>query len=85
MKPSNQDRPAFPSLRRRVTGKVELDCRPGPATVLTVEQEERLSHYLIEMSEIGFGLTREDIMHLAFLIAEKFNPEHPFRVSIGTL
>ena len=67
------------TLRRRVTGKVELDCRPGPATVLTVEQEERLSHYLIEMSEIGFGLTREDIMHLAFLIAEKFNPEHPFK------
>ena len=27
------------SLRRRVIGSVELNCRPGPPTVLTEEEE----------------------------------------------
>ena len=30
------------SLRRRVIGSVELNCRPGPPTVLTEGEEERL-------------------------------------------
>ena len=67
------------TLRRRVTGTVEVGCRPGPATVLTDEQEDRLSLYLIQMSEIGFGLTRDDIMRLAFSIAEKTHRQHPFK------
>ena len=44
------------SLRRRVTGSVELNCRPGPPTMLT---EERLATYLILMSEMGYGISRE--------------------------
>ena len=30
------------TLRRRVTGKVDLDCRPGPPTVLTREEENEI-------------------------------------------
>ncbi len=56
------------TLRRRVTGAVQVGCRPGPATVLTEEEEDRLSHYLMEMAEMGFGLTREDVARLAFNI-----------------
>ena len=58
------------TLRRRVTGAVQVGCRPGPATVLTKEEEDRLSHHLKEMVEMGFGLTREDIARLAFNIVE---------------
>ena len=53
-----------------------MSCCPGPATILTDEQEERLKCYLVQMSEIGFGLTREDITHLAFNIAEKCHQAH---------
>lgn len=66
------------TLRRRVTGKVAEDCRPGPPTVLTDEEESRLEGYLIRMSEMGFGLTREDVMAMAFTIAEKTQRPHPF-------
>ena len=31
------------TLRRRVTGAVSTDCRPGPTTVLTSEEETRLA------------------------------------------
>lgn len=30
------------TLRRRVNGTVNLECRPGPATVFTVEEEKKI-------------------------------------------
>ena len=45
------------SLRRQVIGSVQLNCRPGPCTALTEEEEERLAAYLIQMSEMGMAYT----------------------------
>ena len=67
------------TLRRRVTGQVEPGCRPGPATILTDEKEDRLCHYLTEMCDIGYGLTREDVQRLAFSIVERIHRKHPFK------
>ena len=66
------------SLRRRIIGTVEPICRPGPPTVLTLEEEESLERYIMNMADMGFGLTREDIMRLAFNIVEKCGRQHPF-------
>ena len=66
------------TLRRRTTGKVELDCKPGPSTVLTKEEEDRLNTYLIQMAEMGFGLTSEDVMQMAYVIIDKSGRTHPF-------
>ena len=59
------------TLRRRVEGQVLLECKSGPGTVLTREEEEALSDYCIKMSEMGFGLGREDVMRVAFTIVDK--------------
>ena len=67
------------TLRRRVSGSVELGCRPGPATILTDAQEDMLCEYIIKMADMGYGLTREDVQRLAFSIAEKSHHKHPFR------
>jgi len=67
------------SLRRRVIGSVELNCRPGPPTVLTEEEEERLAAYLVQMSEMGYGINREGVMGMAYTIVEKSKRSHPFR------
>ena len=67
------------TLRRRVTGQVEPGCKPGPATILTDEEEDRLCHYLTEMCDIGYGLTREDVQRLAFSIVERIHRKHPFK------
>ena len=64
------------SLRRRVNGTVDIICRPGPPSILTREEEDCLAHYIVDMVEMGFGLMREDVMHLA--IAEKSGRKHPF-------
>ena len=66
------------TLRRQTTGKVELDCKPGPSTVLTKEEEDRLNTYLIQMAEMGFGLTSEDVMQMAYVIVDKSRQTHPF-------
>ena len=50
---------------RRVTDKVDIDCRPGPPTVVTKE-EETIVCYLIQMADMGYGLTREAVMHLVY-------------------
>ena len=58
--------------RRRVNGTVSLGC--GPKTALTEEEETRLATYLIEMSDMGYGLTCEGVMGLAYSIVEKTTP-----------
>lgn len=67
------------TLRRRVADIVSMDCRPGPSTVLTKEEETRLAEYCIIMADMGFGLTREGIMAMAYAIAEKTGRNHPFK------
>ena len=52
------------TLRRRVTGKVELDCRPGPSTVLTQDEEREIVHCLIQMADMGYGLMKEAVMYM---------------------
>ena len=58
------------TLRRQVTGAVEIVCRPGPPTILTESEEQRLAVYIADMAEIRFGLTKEDVLHLAFTTQE---------------
>ena len=67
------------TLRQRVQGIVELECRPGPPTVLSEEEEDELAKYLVEMADMGFGLGRETVMRMAYKIAEKYHPRHPFK------
>ena len=40
------------TLRRRVAGIVDINCRPGPPTVLTMEEESRLAEYCV-MADMG--------------------------------
>ena len=66
------------TLRRRIIGSVSVDCKPGPSTVLTKEEEECLAKYIIEMADRGFGLVSEDVMRAAFTIVERSGCPHPF-------
>ena len=43
-------------MRRQVTGAVNVVCRPGPPTVLTESEEQRLAVYIADMAEMGFKI-----------------------------
>ena len=62
------------TLQRHVNAPVG---NSGPGTVFTEEEEEQLVEYFISMADMGFGLSRELIMNMAFTIAEKFQRKHP--------
>ena len=63
---------------RRVTGKVDIDCLPGLPTIPTKE-EETIVCYLIQMADIEYGLTREAVMHMVYIIVEKCKRPHLFK------
>ena len=67
------------TLRRRFIGSVEMDCKPGPATIFTKEEEDKFCEYLVLMADIGYGLTREMVMHLAYMLAERLQKKHNFK------
>lgn len=50
---------------------------------LPVELEQKLVAYIIEMQELGFGLTVNQIRKLAFSLAEAKNPKHCFSTDKG--
>ena len=64
------------TLRRRVTGLVDVNCRLGPRPVFCTHAEERLANYCIQMADMGFGLSKEDVMRSAFLLTEKSGLKH---------
>ena len=68
---------------RRVLGVVEMGCKPGPSTILTKDEEERLDRYIVDMADMGFGLSRDDIRFTAYKIAEKCGRPHPFQNEIA--
>ena len=41
------------TLKRRVDGTVPVNAKPGPATVLTMEEEEKLCKYCFDMCDMG--------------------------------
>ena len=41
------------TLRRKDLGLVEEGCKPGPRTVLTKNEEQRLVRYIVDMAD-GF-------------------------------
>ena len=53
------------TLRRRTNNTVPLECRSGPPTMLSEDEEHQLALYCINMSDMGFGLSREDVMQTA--------------------
>ena len=67
------------TLRRRAIGKVDIDCHPGPPTVLTKEEENEIAYYLIQMADMGYGLTREAVMHMVYLYVKKCKRSNPFK------
>ena len=56
-----------------------MGCKPGPNPVLSTPVEDKLSNYLVEMADMGFGFSRQEVMRLAFQIADKSGIKHPFK------
>jgi len=48
-----------------------MNSEPGSETILTFDEESRLVQYTIDMCDMGFGLTRQDVIQTAFAIVDQ--------------
>ena len=58
----------YSTLRDRVTGRVVDGVKTGGPTVLTKEEETKLSEYLIKVADLGAGKSRKQTMEMAYMI-----------------
>ena len=62
------------TLGDRVSGKVDLDAKPGPTSYLTTFEEEELASFLIRCAKIGYPRNRsQQIVNSKGLDASVFN------------
>ena len=52
-------------------GKIELGSRPGPSSILTTAEEEKLVQHVVEMSCIGYGCTKQQVQDMVQAIISK--------------
>ena len=61
-----------------------VDYKPGPPTIFTSEEDLLVKYiHVVNMADMGFGLLTDDIMALAFSIAEKTHKEHVFKIGVA--
>uniref|UniRef100_A0A1X7UV72 HTH psq-type domain-containing protein n=1 Tax=Amphimedon queenslandica TaxID=400682 RepID=A0A1X7UV72_AMPQE len=63
------------TLRRRVKCLVPVECKPGPPTVLSKEEEDQLYEYLINMADMGYGITKGHRNEASFCYCRKNRKE----------
>lgn len=65
--------------KQRDNPQVQLSKRLGKfKCVFSVDQENELSQYLINMEQRLFGLTSQEVRYLAFQLANRNGQDHPF-------
>ena len=69
------------TLKRHLDGKNKTangHRKLGRSTMLTSDLEEQLHDHILHMEGMFFGMTRKDLMALAFEVAEENGLDHPF-------
>lgn len=53
-----------PTIFDKVKEKSVIDCRTGPNTTLSVDEEKRLADWLVDMSKIGYGRSKQELLDI---------------------
>ena len=44
-----------------------------------MSEEDEIVHYLIQMADMGYGLTREAVMHMVYVYVDKCRRDYPIQ------
>ena len=59
------------TLWDRISGRVEHKTNPGPRRYLNETEEKEFADFLIQISTIGYGKSRRDVMNIAEAVAKQ--------------
>ena len=63
----------------KVKGNTPMNCTSGTHPVLNVEEEGRLADWMIDMSKIGYGRTRQELLDTVQKIIQADGRPNPFK------
>lgn len=66
------------TLQLYVIGKIEVGSRPGPPTIFTTVEEEKVVQYVIEISHIGYGCTKRQVQDMVKKFLDQDGCPSPF-------
>ena len=58
-------------LKDRLSGRVKHGTNPGPVPYLTSDEEDELATFLIQLSEIGWGEMKREVIMIVRQAVEK--------------
>ena len=67
------------TLSYKLHGRTAMEFRQGPRTVLFAEEEEKIASWAINMSRIGYGRTRQELLSTVQKILKEDGCPNPFK------
>ncbi|KAI4469802.1 tc5 transposase dna-binding domain [Holotrichia oblita] len=67
------------TLLYKVKGKYDVECRMGPETTLTWDEEKLLVKWLLTIASLGFPATKLQLLDSVQLLVEKLNRANKFK------
>ena len=72
------------TLKDRLSGRVEINRRRGPPLILTKQEENQFTDWLIVMTNRGFGLSKESLLNTVKTFLDKAEEQPLFKTNLGT-
>ena len=67
------------TLQDRLSGRVEINRRSGPPPILTKQEENQFTDWLIVMANRGFGVSKECLLKTVKTFLDKDGRKNPFQ------
>ena len=67
------------TLQDRLSGLVEMNRRRGPPPILTMQEENQFTDWLIVMANQGFGVSKESLLNTVKTFLDKDGRTTPFQ------
>ena len=71
------------TLRRRVLGEVATSRSVGPMPILGIQNEEKISEWLINLSRMGIPIDKDCLLHSVKKLIEVLRIETPFKNNLA--
>ena len=71
------------TLRRRVLGEVATSRSAGPMPILGIQNEEKISEWLIDLSGMEFPIDKDCLLHSVKKLIEALQIETPFKNNLA--